>query len=406
MSPLSLRSAARRTEISAAVIFPPVDNITHSLVGATLAELALPDHATPAQRRTFFVTGILAANLPDADLLYTRITPPPLGSLLHHRGHTHTLGGLVALALLFGIAALLPSVRRTIEPVRGRWWTLVAVGLVSHLVLDSWNSYGVHPFWPFDTHWFYGDSIFIADPWIWLFLGVAAALNIRKRTGGALLAAALVLIVAGAGWRDVIPVPAVVALALGALLLTLVQHRWPARRRSAAAVTLTALYVAAMFGARERVRSRVLATSAPSVFGSRIVDVVLSPEPANPFCWSVLSIASSASADVIESTRGTASVIGATGCGEHESTIAWEPTIRQSLSALRERYARDCWTRAWLQFGRAPELRSDGIGDLRYGSAEGGFTWMPLRAIGDGACPANLTRWTPPRTDLLGAPSS
>src|ERR1044071_6731268 len=81
------------------VTFRAVENITHSLVGATLAELALPAGARPAQRRVFFFTGIVAANLPDADLFYTRIAPPPLGYLLHHRGHTHTIVGCVVLGL-------------------------------------------------------------------------------------------------------------------------------------------------------------------------------------------------------------------------------------------------------------------------------------------------------------------
>ena len=38
-----------------------VENITHSLVGATLAELALPASASPDQRRLFFTAGIVAA---------------------------------------------------------------------------------------------------------------------------------------------------------------------------------------------------------------------------------------------------------------------------------------------------------------------------------------------------------
>jgi inner membrane protein len=75
--------------------------------------------------------------------------------------------------------------------------------------------------------------------------------------------------------------------------------------------------------------------------------------------------------------------------------------VRQSLATLRDRYANDCWVRAWLQFGRAPELTAGAIGDLRYGGADGGFTTMPVRAADGRACPANLTPWTPPREDVL-----
>src|SRR5262249_11435316 len=47
---------------------------------------------------------------------------------------------------------------------------LILFGLFSHIGLDSLNSYGVHPFWPVDNHWYYGDSVFIAEPWFWLTL--------------------------------------------------------------------------------------------------------------------------------------------------------------------------------------------------------------------------------------------
>ncbi|MDB4883657.1 MAG: hypothetical protein JWL95_2423, partial [Gemmatimonadetes bacterium] len=193
-----------------------MENLTHSLVGATLAELALPAGATRLQRRAFFVVGIVAANLPDADLVYTWITPPPLGSLLHHRGHTHTVGGLVALAALLGAACQLPVLRHHIGAMRARMGALVLVALVSHLVLDSWNSYGVHPFWPFDARWIYGDAIYILEPWLWLLLGVAATLNTRNDRGRVVLGAALAMLAAAAGAMRVVPPAALLALAVAA----------------------------------------------------------------------------------------------------------------------------------------------------------------------------------------------
>ena len=48
----------------------------------------------------------------------------------------------------------------------------MACALLSHIVADAWNSYGVHPFWPFDNHWYYGDAINIYEPWLWVILGV------------------------------------------------------------------------------------------------------------------------------------------------------------------------------------------------------------------------------------------
>ncbi len=57
-------------------------------------------HALSRTRTAFIRAGIVAANAPDVDLLYTGITEAPLGYLLHHRGHSHTLPGLVALGLV------------------------------------------------------------------------------------------------------------------------------------------------------------------------------------------------------------------------------------------------------------------------------------------------------------------
>ncbi|WP_229507669.1 metal-dependent hydrolase [Massilia sp. Dwa41.01b] len=75
-----------------------MDNLTHSLVGLALGELAhrvLPTEADPARastrRRLLLSCGALASNFPDLDLVLTPLLPDPFGYLLHHRGHTHTL---------------------------------------------------------------------------------------------------------------------------------------------------------------------------------------------------------------------------------------------------------------------------------------------------------------------------
>ena len=79
---------------------------------------------------------------------------------------------------------MLPPLRRAIRAAGARrFWALVAASLAGHLVLDSWNTYGVHPFWPVDSRWYYGDAIFIFEPWLWLLLGMAAAANARTRAG-------------------------------------------------------------------------------------------------------------------------------------------------------------------------------------------------------------------------------
>jgi inner membrane protein len=380
-----------------------VENLSHSLVGAALAEIVLPADATRTQRRIFFAAGIIAANLPDADLVYTRITPPPLGYLLHHRGHTHTVVGIAALALLMGVVCLLPRIRRPVGALRMRLWALIAVSLLGHLVMDSWNSYGVHPFWPFDVQWYYGDAIYIVEPWLWVLLGAAAALN-TTNVGGRLVLAAIFALLAGFLVRSgMIPGRALAAPAAAAVVLAAIARPWAPRRRSGVALVLTALFVATMFGLRRRVRDTVLAAVGPGA-RERVVDVVLSPQPANPLCWSVLAIVSDERGGEYVMTRGTATSVGSSGCGaSHRAGVEWAEPVHQALGRLRELHRRDCSARAWMQFGRAPQIGERAISDLRYGgTARENFSTMPLTPGREAvACPPNLTSWGTPRADLV-----
>jgi inner membrane protein len=371
-------------------------------MGAALAELALPPDATRAQRRTFFLTGIIAANLPDADLVYTGITPEPLGYLLHHRGHTHTVVGLVVQALLVGVVFLLPALRRHVGTRRRRLEALVALALASHLVLDSWNSYGVHPFWPLDSSWYYLDSIYILEPWLWLLIGSTVVLNTRNPRGrialGLVLAALPVALVA----VGMAPAVALIALAVGAVAFGTLTKRWSPRRRAGAALAATGLYVVLMIGVHAHVERMTVAAIPAAAHGS-VVDVILSPQPANPLCWSALAITADERADRFHTTRGTTALVGAMGCPGQRTDTRWEAPLTQSLAGLRGRASRDCWVRSWMQFGRAPRLDEREIADLRYGNiGRENFSAMPLRPLPEAAsCPRNLTRWGMPRADLL-----
>src|SRR5690606_16081369 len=57
-------------------------------------------------------------------------------------------------------------------------------------------NYGVHPFWPVDNRWFYGDTIFIWEPLLWI-AATPLVFILRTTTArvlvGALLAAPLVV---------------------------------------------------------------------------------------------------------------------------------------------------------------------------------------------------------------------
>ena len=376
-----------------------MENLTHSLIGATLAELFVPRSASPSKRGFFFTAGVVAANLPDADLVYARITPPPLGYLLHHRGHTHTLVGIAALGAAFGLLFLIPRVRRGLADCRGRFWGLVACALLSHIVADAWNWYGVHPFWPFDNRWYYGDAIDIYEPWLWLILGVVVAMNTHARATKFALAAALIALpLAMMGLRMISPIQ-LGALAAGGAVWAVLVAGWSPRRRAATSAIVAAAFVMSMFGLNRVVRAKI-DRSLDGTPRGELLDALLSPRAANPLCWSTVLLERDRSRDVYTLRRGTLSVVRG-GCSR-EWEFAWAPADTQSLSGLRRLASENCWVTAWLRFGRAPYVRGGRIADYRFGGAgEGNFSSMLIEE-GGGVCPVNVPPWGKPREDLVG----
>jgi inner membrane protein len=154
-----------------------LDNLAHTLAGAALAKAGL-DRRTPLATPTL----LIAANLPDIDVLsYLR---DPLFALTFRRGWTH---GLLAMLVLPGILAgvmLLwdQYVRRRRRPdappaMPRQLLVLSGLGVLSHPLLDLLNTYGVRLLMPFSARWFYGDTLFIVDPWLWGLLGVVTVLG-------------------------------------------------------------------------------------------------------------------------------------------------------------------------------------------------------------------------------------
>jgi inner membrane protein len=156
-----------------------VDNICHTLVGAAFGEAGL-------KRRTRYghATLMISANIPDLDVL---VFLTDISAVSFRRGWTH---GLPAQLLLpFAVASLIwlfgrwRTVREDREPpLRAGWLLLLAyIGVYSHVLLDLLNTYGVRLLAPLEWRWFYGDAVFIVDPWLWLVLGAGVWLAGRQK---------------------------------------------------------------------------------------------------------------------------------------------------------------------------------------------------------------------------------
>ena len=155
-----------------------MDNLCHTLVGAAFGEAGL-------KRRTRFgnATLIIAANLPDVDVLVFATAMP---SVAFRRGWTHGVLAQLLLPIVLTTAMLavdrMARRRHDRPPARAQGLLLLSyVGVLSHGFLDLLNSYGIRLLMPFSNRWFYGDTLFIIDPWVWLALGTGIWLTRRRR---------------------------------------------------------------------------------------------------------------------------------------------------------------------------------------------------------------------------------
>lgn len=140
-----------------------MDNVTHSLVGLMMSRSGIDRkvaHAVPLM--------IVAANIPDIDVI--SLFGGPVTYLEWHRGYTHALISAPVMALIPPLILLW----------RGRFtvWAYVfsLIGVLSHLVLDWTNIYGIRMLLPFSARWPRLDITDVVDPWILatLFLALAA----------------------------------------------------------------------------------------------------------------------------------------------------------------------------------------------------------------------------------------
>lgn len=272
-----------------------MDPLAHTLVGASLAETGLK-RITPLAATAL----VVGANLPDVDAV-TYLMQPDL-SLGFRRGITH---GIVAdLIWPFVLAGLLVLWARAFRrpdapPIRpGPLLLVCAVGVFSHPAFDWLNSYGIRLLMPLDGRWFYGDTLFIVDPWLWLLAGTSVALAwTRRRSGAILLATVALLTTALVVATDLAPIVARVVWVGGVLAIVTLRVR-VGRAGAAAAehliprvarVTLVALvvYVAGMRTTTALARGQ--ATEWLSAQGIAADVVAPMPLPARPLARDVVA---------------------------------------------------------------------------------------------------------------------
>ncbi len=311
-----------------------MDPLAHTLFGATMAEAGL-------KRKTVLATAtlIIGANIPDVDAVAMLISSDY--ALQVRRGWTH---GILALmiwpflltGMMLAVDCLLqrrqhrrshrgrdrkkypdhltgpppdsgtmqhpsqlptadtpridspPSSTRSKHspPMRpGVLLGIAFLGVWSHPLLDWLNTYGIRLMMPFSDTWFYGDTLFIIDPWLWLLAGAGVVLARSESwpgiSGWIVLGTALTALITTA---DMVPWAAKITWLAGVAAIILV--RWSGWYRNVvqpaafALLVAVVLYVTVMFAGAKMTAWH--ARSHLSGDGIEIRQVMANPLPARP----------------------------------------------------------------------------------------------------------------------------
>jgi len=193
-----------------------MDNLTHSLVGLTAAKAGLEKLSPGATTLC-----VLAANAPDSDIVVLAFGDR-WTFLHHHRGITHAIVGVIALAIVlplifYGVDRLQSRYKDQPPTTKLKGLMLASfIASATHPLLDWTNNYGIRFFLPWSQKWSYGDFVFIVDPYIWLILGGAAFLLTARTTFlkviWVVIAAISTFLVVGSSRNGGLPYPRLISL--------------------------------------------------------------------------------------------------------------------------------------------------------------------------------------------------
>jgi inner membrane protein len=338
-----------------------MDPLTHTLVGANLAATRLGD-----KTRLATAAFIIGANLPDIDSYYY-FTGQDDFALGFRRGWTHGVLALVVLPVLLTALLLLYARWRPdpIRPVNARWLLILsAIGILTHPFLDWLNNYGMRWLMPFRGTWYYGDAVYIMDPWLWLVLGCGWLAGKRPSP---LLVALWLIFTALLVWVVSGRAPEYVPLVLIVALIQLAALFWRGKRSLA---TIALVIAFGYIGARLAINAATALEVRKQLPG--VQRLMVSPHPIDPRRWDVVA----QMPDVYRFGRYTWATCTLTLADDRlplpQPTREWEiarrdPSIRGFMT----------WVRfPWYEIERTPTGTRVLIHDARYATRRrpgGGF---------------------------------
>ncbi len=172
-----------------------MDNVSHSLMGLALSRAGL-NRLTP--RATALL--LLSANMPDMDIV--ALAKGQLTYLEIHRGPTHCL---LAVPVLAVECVLIVAAFCRMRLPWFKAWMVCCIGVLSHLLLDLTNNYGIRLGLPFSLQWFHLDlnsltdwpivaALSLAAIWPWLSGLVSGEIGETKKSNGQGIAIAMLFL--------------------------------------------------------------------------------------------------------------------------------------------------------------------------------------------------------------------
>lgn len=338
-----------------------MDNLTHSLVGLTAAKAGL-ERLSPASTTVC----VLAANAPDSDVI-VGLFADRWTLLHHHRGITHSIIGTICLALVlpvlvYAIDRLLARWRRRAPTVQLRGLLLVSlIATATHPFLDWLNNYGIRPLLPFDSRWFYGDLLYIVDPFMWLFLGGASFLAASRTKFQKIIWLVLAILLSwmvafGPGRRADLSNPNVLIALWFSTLLTLVMlfalkahERWGARIAVVGLLLVFSYWIGLSVAHRRAVSiAGNEANAIANQYQESVSRIAVMPTLANPFRWD----------STFETNGATYRFrLGILESGRTADRLIRYPKPEGELAAAIQQISNDRALKIFLDFARFPVAR-------------------------------------------------
>jgi inner membrane protein len=161
-----------------------LDNLTHTLAGALIAQMGLKRRS-----RFAFAACLLGANAPDIDVFAPLAFP--VDGIEFHRGPLHGVFAWPFLAaaivlILWLLDRLRPAPSGAIPLRAGPLFLVAFLAVLTHPFLDWLTTYAIALLAPLSWRWSSGDAIFIIDWVYWLLMVIGITWSaLRRRRGTA-----------------------------------------------------------------------------------------------------------------------------------------------------------------------------------------------------------------------------